>query len=72
MEEMLTYAQVVDYITRDEQMDVVWKYRHITAHQGPLSPKHPDYRGSAFNVMIEWENGEITSEPMNVMLLMIR
>jgi len=30
------------------------------AHEGPLKPNHPNYKGSTYNVMIEWENGEIT------------
>jgi hypothetical protein len=27
---------------------------------------HPDYNGLSYNVKVEWENGEITSEPLNV------
>ena len=57
---------MLDYITRDEENPVVWKFRRITSHQGPLKPDHPDYNGSIYNVMIEWENGEITSEPLTV------
>jgi hypothetical protein len=26
----------------------------------------PEYKGSRYNVLIEWENGEITSEPLNI------
>ena len=36
------------------------------AHEGPLARNHPNYKGSTYNVMIEWENGEITSEPLSV------
>ena len=36
------------------------------SHQGPLHTRHPDYKGSSYNVMIEWENGEISSEPLHV------
>ena len=45
---------------------MVWKFQRIVSHQGPLLPNHPDYKGSTYNVMIEWENGEITSEPLQV------
>jgi hypothetical protein len=65
-EEIITYNQMLDYITRDEENPVVWKFRRITSHQGPFKPDHPDYNGSIYNVMIEWENGEITSEPLTV------
>ncbi len=65
-EDILTYADVLDYIERDEQTEIAWKFRRITAHEGPLAKNHPNYKGSSYNVMIEWENGEITSEPLSV------
>ena len=63
-EEIITYNQLLEYISRDEASDIVWKFKRITAHQGPLQPSHHDYQGSLYNVMVEWENGEITSEPL--------
>ena len=65
-EEVITYNQLLEYITRDEENPVVWKFRRITSHQGPLKPDHPDYNGSSYNVMVEWENGEVTSEPLSI------
>jgi hypothetical protein len=65
-EEIITYNQMLNYITRDEENPVIWKFRRITSHQGPLKTDHPDYKGSTYNVMIEWENGEITSEPLSI------
>jgi hypothetical protein len=35
-------------------------------HQGPLLRHDKDYNGSRFNVLVEWENGEITTEPLSV------
>jgi hypothetical protein len=35
-------------------------------HQGPLLWHDKDYNGSRFNVLVEWENGEITTEPLLV------
>ena len=40
--------------------------RSIIAHQGPLDTSHKDYKGSTYNVSIEWENGEITDEPLSI------
>ena len=65
-EEVLSYNQLLGFINKNSQDDFVWKFRRIISHQGPLSPSHPDYKGSSYNVMIEWENGEITSEPLSV------
>ena len=65
-EEVITYNQMLDYISREENdCEKVWKFKCITSHQGPLNPSHPDYKGSSYNVMIEWENGEITAEPLS-------
>jgi hypothetical protein len=38
-------------------------------HEGPLTREHPDYKGLSYNVKVEWENREITSEPLNVIVV---
>ena len=43
-----------------------YKFRAITGHQGPLSPQDENYKGSKYNVMVEWETGEITDEPLSL------
>jgi hypothetical protein len=61
-EDIITYNQLWEYLRKD----VVWKFQHITSHQGPLAPNNPDFNRSKYNVVIEWENGEVTSEPLHV------
>ena len=39
----------------------------ITAHQGPLTPKDPNYLGSAWNNLAGWEDGSATYEPLHIM-----
>ena len=56
----------MDYLEKDKDNNIVWKFKRIVSHQGPLSPTHADYNGSTYNVTIEWENGETTSEPLQV------
>jgi hypothetical protein len=66
-EEIMTYNQIVDFLNcEDNNDDKVWKFKRIVAHQGPLSSNHPDYNGSLYNLQIEWENGEITTEPLGI------
>jgi hypothetical protein len=67
-EELLSYYDIVDYINNDEheENNRAWNFKKITAHEGPLKPNDPSYNGSMWNVMVEWENGEITSEPLSV------
>ena len=65
-EEIITYNKLLDYLQRDEENETLWKFRRIVSHQGPPSSNHPEYRGSTYNVQVEWETGEITTEPLNI------
>ena len=65
-EEIMSYNDIVDHIEKDTDDTTVWKLRRITAHEGPLNPSHPTYKGSSYNVMVEWETGEISSEPLSI------
>ena len=66
MEEIFSYNEIIDYLEQQDDETVVWKFRKITAHEGLLKPSDPSYNGLIYNVMIEWENGEITSEPLSM------
>jgi hypothetical protein len=59
-EEIITYNKMLEYISKDEESDIMWKLKYIIFHKGPLQKGHPEYRNSQYNIMIEWENGEIT------------
>ena len=37
-----------------------WSFKDVIAHQGPLTKEDPHYKGSSYNVMIEWDTGETT------------
>ena len=66
-EEVISYNQLLDFIEKNTENDsIVWRFKRIVGHQGPLKPSDPQYKGSKYNVMIEWENGEITKEPLSV------
>jgi hypothetical protein len=59
--EMVTMARKTQ-----KESDIMWKFKRIISHEGPLQKGHPEYRNSQYNVMIEWENGEISKEPLKV------
>ena len=65
-EDIMSYNDILQHIEQDTEDPIIWKFKRITAHQGPLNSKHPDWKGSTYNVMIEWENGEITAEPLSL------
>ena len=56
-EEILTYNEVLEYIAENEEQDddqaIVWKFKRIAGHQGPLKKGNPGYNGSKFNAFLE-------------------
>ena len=44
----------------------LYRFRAIIGHQGPLLASAPDWKGSKYNVQVEWETGEITFEPLSI------
>jgi hypothetical protein len=71
VDEILTYNEILDHIARDNDdidndTEQTYKFRRITAHQGPLHSSDKDYKGSSFNVLVEWESGETTYEPLDL------
>jgi hypothetical protein len=65
-EEVITYNQLLDYLARDNDNDIIWKFKRIISYQGPITSNQPDYNLSTYNLLIEWENGETTKEPFQV------
>ena len=57
-----TYNEILDHIEKDN-MDIdsdteqLYKFQRITAHQGPLRTTDKDYKGSTYNVLVEWNLG---------------
>ena len=65
-EAIMSYVQILDHLDQQEQQEDLYKFRAITGHQGPLSPQDENYKGSKYNVMVEWETGEISDEPLSL------
>jgi len=66
-EEVVTYNQLIDHLDNDDGQDGLWKFKTISGHQGPLKPSDKEnYKGSRWNVQVEWENGEVTYEPLGI------
>ena len=47
--------------------DDLFKFRALIGHQGLLKPTDPNLKGSKFNVLVEWETGVKTYEPLSVL-----
>ena len=65
-EEIVSYNELLDHISKDETEEGMWRFKSITAHQGPLSQSDSAYRGSRYNVLVNWETGESTFEPLSI------
>ena len=65
-EEIMAYNELMDAIEDNGETNIVWEFKRIKGHKGPLNHNHPDYKGSSYNVTIEWKNGEISDEPLSI------
>ena len=65
-EAIMSYVQILDHLDHQEQHEDLYKFRATAGHQRPLSPQDENYKGSKYNVMVEWETGEITEEPLSL------
>ena len=64
MKKLSAYNDIIDFIEQDQTWDGIWKFRKIISHEGPLRKGHPRYKGSTYNVKVEWETGEVSWEPL--------
>jgi hypothetical protein len=53
--DIITYGQLMDSLAGYDAF--VRAFERIVSHQGPLTKKHPDYKGETYNVVVEWSNG---------------
>jgi hypothetical protein len=71
IEELIDYATLSD--TVEEQIkqemndpDRLFTFTRVEAHQGPLKPGDPDYKGSMYNCLLTWTDGSRTWEPQGI------
>ena len=71
VEEQISYNQLLEHLENAQDHDVgmdqeLYRFRAIIGHQCPLLATGPDWKGSNYNVQVEWGNGEITFEPLSI------
>ena len=72
LEELIEYNRLCDLITEQMQPtsagDVkLQTFKGVLDHQGPLKRHDPKYKRSPWNVLIDWDDGTQTWEPLNLM-----
>ena len=70
VEELISYNQLLEHLENAQDHDMgmdqeLYRFRAIIGHQGPLLASNPDWKGSNYNVQVEWER-EITFEPLSI------
>ena len=65
-DEIVAYNKVLEYLEEEltDPTERFWNFKEIIAHEGPLDDKHPSYKGSLYNVLVVWEDGSRTFEPL--------
>ena len=51
----------------NEIRDALFKFTAHIGHQGPLKLTDPNWNGCKYNVLVDWETGEKTYEPLSVL-----
>ena len=69
IEELIAYTELNDIISdmvdaEEADPDKPYIYKGIIGHDGPLTARDPNYKGSSYNVKVQWEDGSITWEPL--------
>ena len=68
VDEIVAYNDILNYLEEEmsDPSEKYWKFMRISAHEGPLAPGDPSYKGSSYNVMVEWEDNSKSFEPLSV------
>ena len=70
-DEIISYNEISNIIEEQEDIETEekrWTFTKILEHQGPIKSTHKDYKGSAYNVLVEWDDGSQTYEPLDTMI----
>ena len=72
-EEVMAYQELCDYVTAVIEDDMAnpdrpFIYKGILDHEGPLTSASQNWKGSLYNVRVEWEDGSITMEPLSTFI----
>ncbi len=72
LDEIIAYNELSDIIEEQHEAelhapaDSTWAFKGINSHQGPLQSNDRRYKGSSYNVLVHWEDGSETFEPLSV------
>ena len=62
----MAHNDIINHIERDEVEHREWRFKSIMVHEGSLSAGDKSYKGSRYNILVNWESGESTYEPLHI------
>ena len=69
LDDLISYNQLMEYLEDKTDTgpleDGLYRFTCIKDHKGPYTSSDPEYNGSSYNLLIEWEPGEQTWEPLS-------
>ena len=69
LDDHISYNQLMENLEENfdtgQHGDGLYKFKSIKDHRGPYTSTDPEYFGSSYNLLIEWETGEMTWEPLS-------
>ena len=69
LDDPISYNQLMEFLednTDTGQLDNgLYEFKCIEDHRGPYTSSDPEYLGSSYNLLIEWETVEMTWEPLS-------
>ena len=69
LDDLISYNQLMEYLEDKTDTgpleDGHYRFKSIKDHKGPYTSSDPEYNGSSYNLLIEWETGEHTWEPLS-------
>ena len=72
LDDLMSYNQLMEYLEDNfdtgQHEDGLYKFKLIKDHRHPYASSDPEYLGSNYNGLIEWESWELTWEPLSNMI----
>jgi Reverse transcriptase (RNA-dependent DNA polymerase) len=72
-DEIMTYNDLIDIVEKRNEAELngeaeTHAYREFVGFQGPLKASDPRYNGSSWNLLVHWEDGSQTWEPLKILI----
>jgi hypothetical protein len=73
-DKIISYNQLSHIVEAQEEMqsetlhDAIWSFHGISSQKGSLALTHSDYKGSSYHILIQWDEGSKTMEPLDTII----